>query len=93
MNELFPVAAVTQDSPRLKWLKAHQVQTHHHANIEPGEESPETGETLYPWVACVGPLRLNELRADYAFGDTEDEACVALAKAKGWRTWLEQDLT
>ena len=92
MTELFPIAAVTQDSPRLKWFKAHEVKIHHNPDIEPGEECPETGDTRYAWMAWTGD-EMGAMHADeIGFGDTEDEAIVALAKAKGWRLWSEQDL-
>jgi hypothetical protein len=75
MNELFPIATVSMDSPRLRWLKAHGVHTKYCVTEPIG------------WSAWV--LEPSYLRQ---FAPTEDEAIVALAKAKGWRTWLEQDL-
>ena len=93
MNELFPV---TDDpSPRLRWLRAHQVQTRHFPEVTPGDED-EFGNEQYPWLAAVG-----ELDGATGFhlatsnrvgvGQTEHEAIVDLALKRGWKLWNEYE--
>lgn len=88
MSELFPAEQVSKDSPRLAWIKSHNVQTIHNSDVQLGEECPESGETLYPWCASIG--RFNG--ANGHFGNSEDEAITALAIAKGIRLWNETPL-
>ena len=63
-------------SPRLKWLRAHKIKTCADAF------DAYTGEDR--WVAY-----LRDDIGDNEFGDTEDEAIVALAKKLNLKLWNE----
>lgn len=52
-DELFTPAEVEKPSPRLQWLKQHDLVTAHFPDIQPGDESPETGDDLYPWICRI----------------------------------------
>lgn len=70
MNELFPVEVSL--SPKLKWLAKHGLITKHDPTLEDCPESPETGETCYPWVCGV----LDGRAEPYGVGLTEEDAIV-----------------
>lgn len=93
MSELFPIEAVTQDSPRLAWMKRHGVITLHHA---PGHCPATWFAGFQSWwptltsddffateTGANGDSRIGE-------GDTEDEALAALASNAGLRLWNEE---
>lgn len=72
-------------SPRLKWKERHGIETKHaHPDAGPEDECPETGKRLWPWLASDDNFRHSH------GGATEDEAMVALAKARGFRSWTEE---
>lgn len=85
-EELFPIEEITADSPRLAWMKRHDVHT---AFSTCCEESP--------WSAWVGELKVAieiggsyPSTGGYAIGDSEDEAIAALAEARGIPLWNEE---
>ena len=72
-------------SPRLRWMKEHEITTLH---------SPQMEEE--PWCAYVGVLSdilreciLMETDGRLCYGDTEQEAVERLARAQGWKLWNE----
>ena len=82
-DELFPDASVAMDSPRLRWMKKHDVQTH------PDEDG---------YIAWIGDLDdAIERRwggpdaGGYAVAATEDDAILLIAKAHGLRLWNEEE--
>ncbi len=100
--DLLPPDTGSALSPRLAWLRAHDVSTYFTKEFaDHGDgptESPETGEELYPWAAWVGELsaaiegkNLDDNQPGYYTGPTEHEAIVALALARGWPLWNEQE--
>ena len=87
-DELFPAEAVASESPRLRWLKAHDVHTFDAKNHN-DPRSLSVGE-LTAAIAAGGD---NPEAGGYAVGDTEDDAICALAKARGWRLWNECEVS
>lgn len=84
MSELFPLDAVFMESPRLRWLKKHGVTIEHCPGFD-GEESPETGETCYPYYVWLNA------EPEKKYGHySADDALVELAKAKGLKLWNEE---
>lgn len=89
-DELFPVESITADSPRLAWMKRHDIHTY---------ESPcDCGGE--PWSAWTGELQDamahggdNPQAGGYATGATEEDAICALANARGFRLWNEEGAT
>lgn len=80
-----------QLSPRLAWMKARGVHIIHNKGIEPGTECELSGETLYPYCAHRANDGAQIFVGNMAgYGNTEDEAIVALALANGWKLWNEQ---
>lgn len=85
MNELFSIADVTHESPRLAWMKRHRVETHHLplAHID-GDE---------PWRATTtgrAPHQLGD-RLHVGTGETEHEAIASLAKRERIPLWNEEE--
>lgn len=82
-------------SPRLAWLKKHEIKTLHRDDL-----SDEAGR----WEAYVGEYQfaIDETFADresgfypdespfLAWGETEDDAILELAKNNGWKLWNEE---
>lgn len=81
MNELFDLPPSL--SPRLAWMKEHDVKTAISPCLVAGEQ---------PWNAWTGELEGGIFTEKCSTGETEDEAIVALALANGWRLWTEGDL-
>lgn len=88
-DELFPDASVAMDSPRLRWMKKHDVHT--------GKLHEESGLER-PWSAWVGDFyeAIEHGGADpdaggYASASTEDDAILLIAKAHGLRLWNEEE--
>ena len=75
MSELFPISDVTAKSPRLRWLEKHWVGTGRDLAVEDNDE---------PYFAC---FLSDGIRW---WGETEDDALVALAKANGLKLWFEE---
>lgn len=86
-DELFPTEAVQMDSPRLAWMKRHEIRTWFSKHID-----PEDG----PWIAW---LRSNAGEEDgiprdldaCGYGVTEDEALQSLARRHKFRLWNEEE--
>lgn len=74
MSELFQIEETL--SPRLKWMRENQIET------ESDAFDAYTGEDR--WIA----YRYEDF-GDNEFGDTEDEAIVALAKKLNVKLWNE----
>lgn len=86
-DELFTIEL--QDSPRLAWLKNHEVKIIRNQGVSPGDECPESGEPIYPWCAFVGESEFPKPDGWMGCGDSEHEAIVDLAIKRGWRLWNE----
>ena len=85
-DTLFDIPAC--ESPRLKWMREHNVSTHFDKDVQPDEEDEFTGETIFPWAAYSGKPELK--RQGVGFGNTEHEAIVELAIRKDWKLWNEE---
>ena len=88
-DELFPAESVAQDSPRLAWMKRHDIHTDKMHDYDEEEE---------PWSAWVGDLEKaiadggdNPEAGGYSVAKTEDDALAILAKARGLRLWNEEE--
>lgn len=84
MSELFPAEQVSVDSPRLRWLKKHDVAT---IDFKEGGED-ERGE-YKRWAAGT----TNHDNTRWQQGDTEDEAIANWAKAHNVPLWNEEGLS
>lgn len=92
MSELFPIESVTCDSPRLAWMKRHNLETERIPEGGPGCESPETGDDIPAWVCRVkkqNPNFSTYCDREIGGGDTEDEAIQQWALNAGIRLWFE----
>ena len=93
MDELFNIPVC--ESPRLKWLKKHDVKTQHRPGINVGDED-KFGNALWPWEAGtshgLSPERIDAGTFSQG-GETEDEAIANLAKWQGWKLWNEEQVT
>lgn len=81
-----------QLSPRLAWLKNHNVRTHEWKN-DPSDRRTFSHLGFGNWVAYVGRFPGHEDEGCYAEGSTEDEALVNLAKGMKWKLWNEESAT
>jgi hypothetical protein len=79
-----------QDSPRLAWLKRHNVRTQKTDN-KIGDED-EMGNKLFPWYAFVGADMMRTDSRDITGGETEADAIANLAIKRGLRLWMEEGL-
>ena len=75
-DELFSIPE--QLSPRLRWLKDHEVRTAYHNS---GGEYPN----WLAWTRSDDPMEGGVTGE----GDTEDEAVTSLAKRMNWLMWTE----
>ncbi len=88
-EELFAPESVAMDSPRLAWLKSHGFETEQLP--DGGVECPESGDMVPHWVCRVlKPSGQLYNSREIAGGDTADEACRRLARARGIRLWNEE---
>ena len=81
-----------QKSPRLLWLEKHGITTNNNGqNYKPGDECPETGCQLYPWLATTGEFTKG-IYSDHntAWAFSEDEAITQLALKLGIKLWNEE---
>jgi hypothetical protein len=95
VNELFPIESVTQDSPRLAWLKRHNLETECIPEGGPGVESPETGEDIPAWICRVRKQHPNfstYCDREIGGGNTEDDAIADFARNAGIPLWNEESL-
>lgn len=90
MTELFEIPQVL--SPRLAWMKKNNLTSRHDERIEIGSEDEISGKTLYPWLVCdkAEDLAILLCEGRVGFGNTEDEAITAWAKANGVKLWNEE---
>lgn len=70
-------------SPRLAWLKKHNVFTERLGN--------QNHLNFSEWVAYVGKMPATEDEGVWGSGDTEDAAIVSIAKCCGWKLWNEEE--
>ena len=82
-DELFTDAAVAMDSPRLRWMKKHGVQTR-----------PD-GDCYIAWIGDLDEA-IEHRWADpdacgYERASTEDDAILLIAKAYHLRLWNEEE--
>lgn len=91
-TELFPTDAFKQDSPRLAWVKKHDVRTH----CIPERNMPMArDECIQKWSAWFGPEDVVEIIEDdgpeaLGYGDTEEEAMRDLAIRHSVKLWNEE---
>jgi hypothetical protein len=78
MSELLFDNLPVTESPRLKWLRAHNVQT---------RKNPRIPDDEFPWEAVDNELSL--FRESHGIGATEHDALVDLAIKRKWRMWNE----
>lgn len=81
MNELFAPDSVSMNSPRLVWLKQHDIHTYKSPCVEEDDE---------PWSCWAGSFESVSKLSDYETGQTEDEAITKWAVRHGVRLWNEQ---
>jgi hypothetical protein len=84
--ELFPVSDTKMDSPRLAWLKRHDVSV---------DKEWDDYFDEFVFVAKIMKLYTGGIyRYSYMVGkgDTEDDALCDLAKKHGLRLWNEEDI-
>lgn len=80
MSDLFNIPEYP--SPRLVWMREHDVQV--------GRYVRDDGQGQPVWYAAIGDEEsASDDESEIAYGDTEDEAIVNLAKVNGWRLWNE----
>lgn len=70
MSELF--ALPESLSPKLKWLRAHGLDTHHFPEYADLPESPETGKICYPWI-CYMDCWDDKYDVNFKPGEAETE--------------------
>lgn len=90
MNDLFEIPPSL--SPRLAWIKKHDLTIRHDSKIQPDAEDEFSGERLYPFEVFVGKFPGTFAGNRSAWGDSEDEALVAWAKSHGIKLWNEENL-
>lgn len=85
-TELFDIPASL--SPRLAWLKNHNVRTHEFIS-DPGDMRTFNHLGFGRWIAYVGRSVPPHEDSDrlWSNGDTEDEALVNLAVGMKWKLW------
>lgn len=85
-EELFPIEAVTLDSPRLAWIKRHGLQVWR-TPLEGLCECPETGHEIKEWTCCtLQEMERLSFRA-CGLGDTAEEACIDWANKHHEPLW------
>lgn len=93
-DELFPPDVGAKLSPRLLWLREHNLETVQLRQPDDMAESPETGEDIPVWV-CRRKLPDGFMttpitkwsRNSIGSGDTENEAICAFCEASGITHW------
>jgi hypothetical protein len=93
-DELFPADTVTQLSPRLLWMKKHQVRVHcaEFMKLDPEQDAycawlPHND--AYPKFPDGTPDRPGAC----GYGKSEEEALVDLAKLENIPLWNEEDVS
>jgi hypothetical protein len=67
-------------SPKLRWLRKHNLDTHYDIELSEGGESPETGEDVRPWVCYV--IAIDGVMT-HGTGWTEEEAILDYCSKTG----------
>ena len=83
MSDLFDIPETL--SPRLKWMRENNIDAQ---ECETNGYSFDRLVTRPQWVAW-SKKKATKAVARYEFGDTEDDAIVALAKKLGLKLWNE----
>jgi hypothetical protein len=89
-DELFPPEAIASLSPKLPWLRLHNLETVQLRGPDDLAESPETGDDVPQWVCRVIKPDMENCawnEREIAGGDTEDEAICAFCEASGTTHW------
>ncbi len=75
-------------SPRLAWMRQHEVTTHYH---KPGMFGDDEGWSAFigSWDEITGNCVEMEEQGRLCYGHSEQEAVERLAKGQGWRLWNE----
>lgn len=81
-DELFPLDSICMDSPRLRWMKKHCVETLRTG--QGGAESPETGELIFDWYAW------RAWEGKRYGGHSEEDAIQEMAAALKLPLWNEK---
>lgn len=77
-TELFPDLPESP-SPKLAWMRKHGLATHFDGGLAACPESPETGDTCFPWIcsqAKSASLLFSSEIQRVGVGTTEDEAII-----------------
>ena len=85
--DMFAVKVEPAISPRLAWLHKHGLTTRHDPELESCPESPETGNTCYPW-ACVKEDKYGFAIYPIGVGMTEEDACIDYCRENNVPHWL-----
>jgi len=80
MNQLFDIPESL--SPKLAWLKKHGLVTVYDAELESCPESPETGDTCYPWIVTQADVMEID-QFCLGSGKTEEEAIISFCEKTG----------
>jgi hypothetical protein len=83
-DELFHIADIAHDSPRLAWIKRNRVETHHLplAHVE----------DMAPWRATIKGKRPPGFGGLHVgLGETEEDAIADLADLLGIPLWNEEE--
>lgn len=95
-DELFPAESLACDSPRLAWIKRHQIRRHRNPQYTEGDEcapwcawlpSNDTQPGAYPEDKDM-PGGVPRDPEACGYGHTEDEALAELARIAG--LWNEE---
>ena len=69
-------------SPKLKWLGTHGLITRYDPELGDCPESPETGNTCYPWIVTqAGVVEFDQFTL--GSGRTEEEAIINYCEKTG----------
>ncbi len=73
-------------------MAKHGLEVENFPGVCTGDESPETGDEMFPWVCRVKAPHAIDYWANSEIGGgaTCDEACADLAKNRGIKLWNEE---
>lgn len=94
-SELFPAETVAMESPRLRWMKRHDVKTKKRTDLNRDVEPWEawTGEYDFALEETLKGVKCYPDASPFlAWGKTEDDALLHLAENNGWKLWNEEDV-
>lgn len=80
-DELFPISAVSKESPKLVWIRRHGIKTNFDDSLELEE---------HPWSAWQGNLDYAIEADNFGTGETEEDAIVNWARRNEVRLWNEE---